>query len=328
MRRGRLAAAAVLAMLVAPGHWWRSAVSVDTSYTLDYVALPATTPADWPEGLTLQQAWHLDAANSAFSGFSALLINSDGFRGFTDFGHTATIPRPARRSLRVPVPALPFIPEITATPDVEAAAFDRGSGDLWLSYEHHNAIRRIGADGVSAIAFPPELRGLGDNSGIEAMARLRDGRFVMLSERGAQGYLFAGDPVDGAQAVQFAVAWPDEYRPTDMAQLPDGRVLVLLRQIEWSLPPFSTRLAIGDPATIRAGEVWSLEPLATLAMAPLRENYEGLAVEPAADGGLNLWLISDSNRATLQRTLLLKLHWATWHTKTAREDRIREPQNP
>ena len=39
------------------------------------------------------------------------------------------------------------------------------------------------------------------------------------------------------------------------------------------------------------------------------DNYEGLAVAPGPDGALVLWLISDDNKATFQRTLLLKLLW-------------------
>jgi len=324
MNRTRLAAIMGLALLIAPGHWWRSAPHTDTSDRLQFVRLPAATPADWPEGLALEQAWHLDATNSAFAGFSALVIDSQGLRGFTDFGQTARFPRPAGQIVAAPVAALPATAEIAYIPDVEGAVVDPASGTLWISYEHHNAIRRIDADGTSTFARPAALRGLGLNSGVEAMARLGDGRFVMLAEGGGAGFLFAGDPVGGAEPTAFRVNTPGEYLPTDMAVLPDGRVLVLLRELTWSFPPFASLLMIGDPAAIRAGEVWELEPLATIDQPDLRENYEGLAVEPAGDGALTLWLISDSNRSALQRTLLLKLRWNP-HTKTAREGNLREP---
>ena len=125
--------------------------------------------------------------------------------------------------------------------------------------------------------------------------------------------------ISGAEAQHFL----HNLITTDMVALPDGRVLVLLRLLTWSFPPFASMLAVGDPAAIRPGEVWELIPLAVINQSDLRENYEGLAVEPAAeDGALTIWLISDSNRSALQRTLLLKLRW---QTKTAREGNLREP---
>ena len=322
MRKARLAAITALALLIAPGNWWRSAPVPSTSDMVQFVPLPATTPADWPEGLMLEQAWHLDPANPAFSGFSALVLEGGGFRGFSDFGGTAAIPRPTAGQMLVPVTALPAIREITNTPDAEGAVYDGLSDTLWLSYEHHNAIRRIGADGRDAFVRPAALRQLGANSGIEAMTRLPGGAFLMLSERSKEGFLFASDPVESDAVMRFRTQLPPDFLPTDMALLPDGRVLVLLRALTWNFPPFASMLAVGDPADIREGEAWALRPLATIDQPGLRENYEGLAVEPADGGALTIWLISDSNRSVLQRTLLLKLRW---NTKTAREVNLREP---
>ncbi len=326
MRRGRFFAALALAALIAPGHWWRSAPVADRTHMVRFERLAAEPPRGWPAGLTLSEAWHLDPANTEFSGFSGLIIRDGQFTGFTDFGGTARIPRPPAQPLRVEVQALPRTPDIANTPDLEAAAWHQASGTLWLSYEHHNAIRRIAADGTEAFVRPAALQGLGANSGIEAMARLPDGHFLMLAERGGRGFLFAGDPVDAPRVTEFSVALPGDYRPTDVAALPDGRVLVLLRSLEWAVPPFASMLAVGDPAAIRVGEEWQLEPLAIIDQTHLRENYEGLAVEPASNGALTLWLISDSNRAVFQRTLLLKLRWQP-QLQTAREGNPREPQS-
>jgi len=95
-----------------------------------------------------------------------------------------------------------------------------------------------------------------------------------------------------------------------LAQLPDGRALILLRMVAWGIPPgFAGKLMLADPATIRAGEAWRAEPLADL-VAPLpSDNFEGLAVEPDGRGGTVLWLISDDNDSIVQRTLLLRLDW-------------------
>lgn len=322
MRKARLAAITVLALLIAPGHWWRSAVQIDTTHRVAFERLSVPLPEGWPDGLAIEQAWHLDPANTAFSGFSALALDAAGFTAFSDFGTTAHFPRPSGQTLQLVPTPLPRVPQIAFTPDVEAAVRDTDNGTTWVAYEFHNNIRRIGPDGTSVFGGNSALKGLGVNSGIEAMARLPDGRFLMLSERGGRGFLFAGDPVDGGRVQRFQVEQHGEYSPTDMAVLPDGRVLVLLRSLEWMLPPFASMLAVGDPAAIRAGEEWPLEPLAIIDQSGLRENYEGMAVEPAADGALTIWLISDNNRSALQRTLLLKLRW---RTKTAREVSLREP---
>jgi hypothetical protein len=92
--------------------------------------------------------------------------------------------------------------------------------------------------------------------------------------------------------------------------LPDGRALILLRKVLWGIPPhFAGKLMLADPATIRAGKAWRAEPLADLASPLPSDNFEGLAVAPAGDGGTTLWLISDDNDSIAQRTLLLRLRW-------------------
>lgn len=319
MRRGRFLAALVLALLIAPGHWWRSSPVASSGNGVQFEALKAQTPVDWPKGLTIEQAWHLDPANNDFAGFSALVLDEEGFTAFSDFGSLVRFPRPNGQALQLPLTPLPRTAEIAHTPDVEAAIFDPESGSTWLAYEYHNKIRRIDRDGRSLFGGEDYLASLGLNSGIEAMARLDEDRFLLLAEHGGRGFLVRGDPAKGGKAEKFAFARAENFRPTDMAVLPDGRVLVLLRALEYALPPFTSMLAIGDPDAIRSDKTWQLDPLAVIDSRGLRENYEGIAVEPAANGALTIWLISDSNRAALQRTLLLKLHWQP-ETQTAREE--------
>ena len=160
------------------------------------------------------------------------------------------------------------------------------------------------------------MRGWPGNAGPEAMARLADGRFIVLSEdpprwfgRARAGLLFSDDPVEGAEAVEFEFRAPEGYAPSDLALLPDGRVLILARRVEWGLPPgFSNKLLVADPAEVRAGKPWPWRELADLSALP-SDNYEGLAIEAAMGGAVTLWLISDDNHATFQRTLLAKLAW-------------------
>jgi hypothetical protein len=189
---------------------------------------------------------------------------------------------------------------------------------MWGTYENTNFIERYDADFIpEGRVRPPEMRRWPSNSGPEAMVRLADGRFIVLSEASPRWFdddlpalLFPGDPVDGARPEPFRYAPPDGYRPVDMAEIPDGRVLILLRAVRWGVPPrFESKLVVADPADIRRSGRWSGREIAHVGEPLPTDNYEGVAVEPADDGRLVLWLISDNNKSRFQRTLLLKLLW-------------------
>ena len=166
-------------------------------------------------------------------------------RGFTDGGAEAVFtPPPGPLAARIGL--VPPERTIAFLPDIESAVLDRATGMLWLGYEQHHAIRRIDPDGSSSVVQPAAMQGWGANSGPEAMARLADGRFVVLAERAGVGLLFAGDPVEeeAAEPLVFPLALPGGFLPVDMAPLPDGRLLVLLRATR--LAP--RRRAVGDHA--------------------------------------------------------------------------------
>ena len=153
------------------------------------------------------------------------------------------------------------------------------------------------------------------------MGRLADGRFVVLAEvrldseaPGHRAVLFSGDPTAAEiadQGASFSFAAPAGMRPVDMTQLPDGTVLVLLRSVEWFVPPrFGSAIAVLDPTGIEEGALWRPERVIPLPEAVPQENYEGLAVAAGAAGGATrLWLISDDNVSRFQRTLLVALDW-------------------
>src|SRR5690606_3853618 len=179
---------------------------------------------------------------------------------------------------------------------------------------------------------PAALRDWPTNGGPEAMVRLADGRFLILAERDHDGgavdtpaLLFDGDPVAGAKSRAFRFRAPAGYRPVDMAELPDGRVLILVRKVLWGLPPrFANQLVLADPATIGEGAAWQGEVIADLAAPLPSDNYEGLAIQsgpgqsdPRASGSheagpgeaITVWIVSDDNSIRLQKTLLLELRW-------------------
>jgi len=322
MRFRRLTLIVLLAAALSPGLWWRSASAPagnPKSTLLIMTPIPATTPADWPAGLTVAGAWHIVGSTRKFGGYSAMLATDGGtLTAFSDSARTLrfTIPDSGRR-MEFRFGSVGALGPGKYESDIEAATADPATGRRWFAYEVYNLIRRFdpGQAAPRAIA-PAAMADWPENSGPEAMVRLADGRFIVLREgtawlsSGARpGLLFPGDPVEGAKPLEFSFRPPIGYDPTDMAALPDGRVVILLRSLDPPLPPFfRTKLVVADPRSIAAGKPWPWVELATLHGAVPRDNYEGLAIVPDATG-VTMWLISDDNGTIFQRTLLLELRW-------------------
>jgi hypothetical protein len=279
----------------------------------------AAPPRRIGKGLTLAGAWRLDSADRRFQGYSGLVPLRDGrLAAFSDLGATLLFDPPGSRHPRPPQMAR-LASTVTTTSkrerDCEAVTIDPASGMIWVAFERTNSIVRLGLDlRITGRVRAARMHHWPANSGPEAMVRLADGRFIVLAENrdktGRQrALLFAGDPVAGARPVAFSYRAPEGFRPTDMAQLPDGRVLVLNRR--FSLPfRFTAALTLADPREIAPGRPWRSREIARLVPPLPVDNYEGLAIRPGPDGTATLWLISDDNQAQwLQHTLLLALRW-------------------
>ncbi len=303
----------LLAALVATSllalSWWRSPVSYRPS--ADFSVTPVAIPE--PEASSLLRVtgiWDIDGSGAGFGGFSALLaMPGDQLRSFSDRGWRFTFAMSSKGPTDFVtgqvVPAKGYSSRLF---DIESATPAPGGDAYWLSYEATHAVHRFAADNT-----PELVRDLSEdmdwpaNSGIEAMVRLANGRFVVFPEAGTVGLVFAGDPTDGAGIEPFQVDWPEaDFRPTDAAQLPDGRVLVLLRRFSMTpLPTFESLLVSGDIPQPEV--VWQPEVFARLGQLLPPENYEGLAIRPRTDGSSELWLISDDNFSAFQRTLLVRM---------------------
>ncbi|HEY6817184.1 MAG TPA: esterase-like activity of phytase family protein [Croceibacterium sp.] len=315
----RLLVLLVVALGLAPGTWVRSPVPPpDRRQILEITAL-SIPPADLGP-LDLTGVWQLDSPNDDFGGFSALVSLGGGtLLAASDRGSTMEFSTPGTRPsrFRIGYSAVRGY-EPTTERDLEALARDPASGRIWAAFETVNRIERYEADfTASARVWPDAMRSWSVNQGAEAMVRLADGRFIVLAEGTGQwfrgdmpGLLFPTDPVESAEPIRFHLTPPAGFRPVDLAQLPDGRVLILLRKVEWGLPPtFAAKLVVADPAEIAAGRAWRAAPVADLAAPLPADNYEGLTVESDGRGGATLWVISDDNDSRFQRTLLLRLVW-------------------
>lgn len=319
-RLSRIRLLAILAIVVfaAPGTWLR------TPPVQDFRPLLEIAPVEVDQArtgeLAIEGVWELRSANSHFGSYSALLALPDGrLLAASDRG----------RFLRFAPPgANPQPPEFGAiggdatenkhAVDAEALASDPAVDRIWVAYEGRNSIVRFGPALVEGESVsPPAMRRWSSNGGPEGLARLSDGRFLVLQEGRPdwsvphqEALLFPSDPLEGAAPVQFRYAPPAGYRPVDAAPLPDGRVLILHRAVALGLPyAFAVRIAVADPNAIRAGEVWRGREIGAIAAPLPADNFEGIAAVAGADGSVTVWLISDDNNAALQRTLLYRLRW-------------------
>jgi hypothetical protein len=316
-KRRRLLAV-LLALALVPGTWLRSPEPPPNhEQALRLVRLPPGVERIGP--FRVAGAWQLTSRNSLFGSYSAMVAPAPGrLLAFSDRGDFLEFTAPGSVAGTVLIATVPGrTVRYKHYRDVEAASRDAATGRIYLALEGRNAVARYGPDlTFEALRWVPEMRRWGGNSGPEAMVRLSDGRFVVLCEcttgwfaAGTHpGLLFDGDPANQAAGVAFTFAGAEDYRPTDLALLPDGRVLVLVRRVTWPLPPrFAAKLLLADPAEITAGGTWQASELAALAEPLPIDNFEALAVTSAVDGTHAAWLLSDDNQALSQRTLLLKL---------------------
>lgn len=317
----RIALVLLCAMLLALS-WWRSPISPpNNDRHVTFTELPVAGLAPASKGMDLLAAWQITSKGDAFGGYSTLVALGHGrFLSVSDRGRQLRFRDPSQGS---PEPHMAFFAGHRAADkynaDIEGLTRDPVSGSLWAAYEQRNKIVRIDpASGENSSIAPEAMRGWPSNQGPEAIVRLADGRFIVLAEaqghwwlqRPGEALLFPDDPITGPAPERFRFAAPDGYAPTDMAQLPDGRVMILLRKLLFPMPPrFSGALMLADPADIRPGGIWQGKVVAHLAPPLPTDNFEGLAILPGQGRAVTLWIMSDDNTAITQRTLLLKLRW-------------------
>ncbi|MFZ9395194.1 MAG: esterase-like activity of phytase family protein [Erythrobacter sp.] len=318
MRRPiRLLLVALLALGLAPGTWWRSPIP-PPAFDGQLEVAELIDPPGFSGLLELTGAWQLDHANPFFGGFSALTwMGGAHFLAGSDRALLLhfTVPgaSPARASMQ-PLAAS----EARATEDLEAIARDRTTGQMWFAFERENLVERHDPGGRILDVAPTAMSGWPSNGGAETLAKLADGRFLVIresrSDTGGNAHpalLFDADPVTGGEPMAFAVATPADYRPVDAAQLPDGRAIILLRRLVSVWPAqFATALLVADPAQIEAGGIWSGKVVTRIGGPGLADNFEGLAVVPRGpSGAAELYLVSDNNFSPMQRTILLRIAW-------------------
>ena len=283
----------------------------------DPVVLDTTDPDRRRVGaLTLLGGWQLTSGARSFGGLSALDVDGSYVTALSDAGTVVRFR--LGRFGNVSGASIRSLPEgcgrviLKTDNDTESLAHDPTRQHWWVGYEWRNAICRLdaGVQTGEAVAAPPTMNRWPKKQGAEAMVRLADGRFVVIAEGAGPGdvhplLLFDRDPTDrAAEVTQVSYRAPAGFDPTDVAQLPDGRLLVLNRRFSvWSL--FTAVLVIVDPIAARPTSIVEGRVIARFEPPVVADNYEGLSV--TVEGGKPIvWIVSDDNFMAWQRTLLLK----------------------
>lgn len=271
--------------------------------------------------LTYKGGWQLSSPHRGFGGISSLMVDAHGqVLALSDSGTLmgfAVRPRPDNRHPFIA--PLPVRAEDRSQPwwawDSESLTHDPATDRYWVGFEMLQRICRYapGFARVEACRTWPDIEAWPETGSIESMARLPDGRFLVIAEMGMTSdgshdtLLFSGDPADEATPapIHLRYAPPRGYRPTDLVALDERRLLVLNRRVTLQ-NLFTATLAIVElPASPRAGDRLKARTLAQLAPPLLADNFEGVALS-REQGQTMVWIVSDDNHEFFQRTLLLK----------------------
>lgn len=283
------------------------------------VLLDASDPGRRHVGaLTYLGGLALTSRDPAFGGFSAMRVAGDRFTLLSDGGNIVDFhmgPDLQPRDLRFADLPGPGTGAIKRHRDSESLTWDPRTGRAWVGFENRNAIWRYDATLAHAErkARPAAMADWSIAGGAEAMVRLRNGAFIVFSEtarpkgkRDARVVLrFAGDPTEAPRApLRFAYVPPAGYDPTDVAELPDGRLLVLNRRLSLS-GLFTARLSVIDIRGMRPGGVVRGAEIASFERPLLHDNFEALAVTREGTDTI-VWIASDDNGQFWEQSLLLK----------------------
>lgn len=265
----------------------------------------------------------LAAESDDFGGYSGIAVDSDGggLWAVSDLGHwlrldftrdAAGLPVGVAGARHLPLADARGQP-VARKSLSDAEALRRLPDGSWLvGFERAHRLwtyAEPGGPARYALPAPPGFETQPDNGGAEAVAVWPNGDLLVLSEdrEAGSGHTSVWLRQGGMQGDAWSdLSWPtrDGFKPTDAVVLPDGDVLVLERFFTPLAGP-KARISRVTMASIRPAAVLQPETLAEWARPYSVDNMEALDVRRAGDGGLWLYVMSDDNRNSLQRTLLM-----------------------
>ncbi|MDZ4381955.1 MAG: esterase-like activity of phytase family protein [Parvibaculum sp.] len=190
-------------------------------------------------------------------------------------------------------------------------------GKAYVGFERAHRIWRYDLETSGAEAIPEQLLTqrhfglLNNNGGLESLDLLPppvpggEPRILAIAEdtRDPRGHI-KGFIADGHHIAWFGLRAHEPYRPTDMARLPNGDLLLLERRYS-PLAGAGMQMRLIPADAIARDAVVDGDVLIDVGQRYSIDNMEGLAVRQDKNGDLLVYVISDDNFSPLQRTLLL-----------------------
>lgn len=256
-------------------------------------------------GVTVTGVWKVTADDPRLAGLSGLaVLDRDMLVAVTDSGVLIDLPKPgAGRTARFrDLIGGPGFATFKKYRDAEALLLVRDPAapqtlGYEVAFEHRHSrflydrdARQVASERLPDVGWAP-------NTGVEAMVIDPDGpRRLMLGEAGRN--LF----IEDRTSLRLAPLEGATGRIADATRLPDGRILVSMR--EFGLLGITNRFAWLE----RSGNGYRLRTFGKLWLGPI-DNVEGLAAEPGPDGRTIVWAVTDNDG--WRRGLLIRMELDT-----------------
>tara|TARA_R110002110_G_scaffold5407_9_gene28011 strand:+ start:2783 stop:3748 length:966 start_codon:yes stop_codon:yes gene_type:complete len=180
-------------------------------------------------------------------------------------------------------------------------------GTLVVGFEQRHRLSRFTAPGAAAqsVGAPPALGASPRNGGAEAVTRLWGNELLVLSERlEAKPGIAAGWVGAGRIWRAVGLRKTGRFHPVGAATRGDGTVFLLERRFT-AIGGIAARISRIAPGTITPGGIFTGTELGELSAPLVADNFEGIAVRRGGPRETLIYVISDDNFYTLQRTLVL-----------------------
>ena len=194
--------------------------------------------------------------------------------------------------------------------DAEAIEIDE-KGSFLISFERNHRVLKYKSlnDVPSVLISPNDFGNLPFNGGIESFVPIsKNGLFLITEDKinrngNIDAFIYKDSKLNGLELNKKGI-----FKPTDLSMLPNGDLLLLERSFTPIKGP-AARISLIKKNTIIPGK--KLNPLELAIIKPplIVDNFEGIAVIDVPTGGHLIFIISDDNFKSVQRTLLMQFYW-------------------
>lgn len=293
------------------------ATLVDIQVTAVSIPLDPSQPSRRTVGKTeYVGGWALTSPSKSFGGFSGLMVTpeNNSLLAINDRGEWWQASFDTRNMQQPPSnnKVLPYegVANEGAKVDLDAESIIPYNNGVLISFEQRHRLEWVPSPGSVAKApgfmLSASFAGISDNGGMEAITLTHDGKLLAFAERGLDqaGMLKAWLSTSDGRVETLSFKPPRNFAPTDAATLPNGDVLLLLRQYS-AIDGVAIKVHHIRRADIQAGGLLAGDEILHLTPKMSVDNMEGLDVVVLDDNTVRLVMVSDDNFNALQRTLLM-----------------------